>query len=175
MSLLDFSQIYSPIVATLAFGLSLLLAIYEIRKNKPRVKIKISYGTLMNFNNESSESLFVFDIHNVGHIPVTISSCGWFHPDNTRSQWLIPYNLRLPYEIAPHKITDAYFAKRWLHQYKSVENICGFYVKDEEGNMWKKKFSRRDKKELLSYSNNDYLIVWDKNTRTYMLEKSNKQ
>jgi hypothetical protein len=175
MDLSNILAIYSPIIGTLAFALSLILGINELLKDKPRIRVKIKYGNIMSMNGESSESLFIFEIHNIGRIPNTISSCGWFHPDKTSAQWLVPYDLTLPYELMPHKIVNAYFAKRWLLDYKITDNISGFFVKDEEGKMWTSNFNKKQQKDLLTYSQNDYLIIWNEKSHNYSLQKIEDQ
>jgi hypothetical protein len=161
---------YGAILATLSFGLSLILGIKELRKSRPKIHIKVSFGRYIDRDGENSESLIIIDAHNQGLVPVILTGYGWLNNDKTMSHIVKPYLAEFPYNLAQRRVAQVYYACRWFKELKGNEKIIGVYFQDEEGNMWKSKITKKHKKIIEGSESNGYLIQWNSKLGEYYRE-----
>ncbi len=159
--------VYGAVLATLGFVLSIVLGINELRKERPKIKVKSFFGSLIDSDGKSSETLILFEAHNTSLVPIIITACGWLGEKGMKYQFIKPYLLELPKQLKSRRKVTAYYACRWFRDYKDKYKVIGFYFADEEGNIWKVKVSKKQKQLWESVNNNGYLIEWDKDMHSY--------
>jgi hypothetical protein len=158
---------YGAILATLGFALSLMLGINEIKKQKPKVKVKFSLGRLIDADGTNSEILILIEAHNTRTLPVIITGFGFLEKKGNKTPLLNPYLFRLPLALNSHRKVTAYYACRWFRENRIKNDSVGFYFADEEGNLWKVKFSEKDKKTWENAKVDGYMIEWDQSIKNY--------
>jgi hypothetical protein len=163
--------IYGAFLATVSFILSLILGISKLRKEYPKVKVKFSFGTIIDQDGKKSESLILFDAHNKREVPVIITGCGWLAQKGYKFQFINLYLLNLPQQLDAHRKITAYYACRWFREFKDKDKIIGFYFIDEEGHMWIVKVSNKQKQAWENAKNDGYLIEWDEKRNIYYRRK----
>jgi hypothetical protein len=165
---------YGAILATMGFILSLILGINEIRKENPKVIVKINAGVFIDHDGASSEQLIIFEAYNKGVIPVIITGCGWWGKDGKKYQILKPLLLNLPQQLTSRRKIATYYPCRWFNEFKDNENVIGFYFINEEGNIWKTKISNKQKHSWHKSGNEGYLIDWNSIQQAYFRANRDK-
>ncbi|MCD6317512.1 hypothetical protein J7M02_00405 [Candidatus Aerophobetes bacterium] len=140
---MDYAHIIIAIVAIWGAGLSTYTLIRNIIKEKPRIKVKITFGVLAQGSHLSPRMLFL-EANNVGKPAVTLSSCGLRLP-KTANQFLlfIPLgsNKRLPCKLSPWENLTVWMKEASIMQnlkssgFKNAVKVHGFY-KDTVGNLY---------------------------------------
>lgn len=159
--------VYGAVLATLGFVLSIVLGVNELRKERPKIKVKSSFGSLIDSDGKSSELLILFEAHNTSLVPIIITGCGWLGERGKKYQFIKPYLLELPMRLTSRRKVTAYYACRWFRDYKDKDKVIGFYFADEESNIWKAKVSKKQKQSWEKANNNGYLIEWNKDMQSF--------
>ncbi len=148
--------VYGAIIATLAFGLSLLLGIAELRRYRLRIKVTVSEGSMIDANGVAIEHLILVEALNIGSGKPTITGAGWLLDNRSKIQIIRSYFLIFPAELLERKKITIYFPCRWLGKLKDADHIVGAHFQDEIGNTWK----CRIKKKKLDYWKNLQTKGW---------------
>lgn len=159
---------YGAVLATMGFILSLILGINELRKENPKVIVKISGGVFIDKDGASSEQLIIFEAYNKGFIPIMIMGCGWCGEEGKKYQILKPLLLNLPQQLTSRRKITTYYAFRWFNEFKYKDKVIGFYFTDEEGNIWKTKISNKQKQSWYKAGNEGYLVEWNSDQQSYI-------
>jgi hypothetical protein len=139
------------IIAAYGAILSTILAIHELVKGRPRVKVSASHGYLYNGMGMPSEPVIMIEAVNVGAGTIHLNGCGWLNRDGTRQHITIPYPPgALPMHLNERKKCTTVYAGRWFRDKADHKKIVGVYFQDETGKNRTGKIKRRDKEMWLS-------------------------
>jgi hypothetical protein len=161
---------YGAIIATLSLTLSLLLGIYEIRRDKALIKVSIDYGTLMFHDNELSEPFLLVNVINTGKGKVVLNSFGFLMKDDSRQVITSPYILNLPHELEERRSCVAGYSVRWFKENKRKDDIVAVFIGDETGKQWKSKITKKMKKKWSTLKQEGVKIDWSTELKTYYRE-----
>jgi hypothetical protein len=89
--------VYAAIIASVSLVLSIVLGVHELRKNKPKIKVKVSAGYLIDGDGKPSERMIIFEGLNSGLIDVILTGCGWLAKNGTKYQPEKPHLLHKYY------------------------------------------------------------------------------
>lgn len=159
--------VYGAVLATLGFGLSLWLGIAELRRYRPRIKVTVSEGRLIDGNGVSSEHMILVQALNTGGGSLTITGVGWLLDDGDRLQCIKPYMLSFPVELRERKKLTFYFPSRWLGMNKDADRIVGAFFQDEIGNIWKCRIKKKRIRDWKKVPAKGWLLEWDANLQMY--------
>jgi hypothetical protein len=159
--------VYGAVLATLSFVLSLVLGIKEMQKQFPRIKVKLTSGSLIDSDGKSSETLIIFEANNNGQFAVEITGCGWLALNREKYQFIKPYLLKLPYTLEPHRKIQTYFCCRWFRDLPYKEKINGIFFVDEVGNQWNLEINKMQLRQWETTESKGYLIEWNKNLQEF--------
>jgi len=143
---MDFSQIMIAIAAIWGAVLSTYTAIRSFSKEKPKIKVKLSYGFLA-YGPDLSPQMLLLEAANVGRWTVTLSSCGLTLPSRITPfmTFIKPQsNKEFPCELSPGKNLLVWMEKSELsenlrsHRFRDTIKIRGVY-KDAVGNSYTSK------------------------------------
>ncbi len=159
--------VYGAVLATMGFGLSLVLGINELQKQLPKIKVKLTSGSLIDRDGKSSEPLIIFEAYNNRQFSVEITGCGWLALNRERYQFIKPYLLKLPYTLEPHRKIETYFCCRWFRDLPYKEKIIGIFFVDDSGNQWNLKINKKQLQQWENAQSKGYLIEWNKNSQEF--------
>jgi len=159
--------VYGAVLATLGFGLSLVLGVNELQKQLPKIKVKLTSGSLIDRDGKSIEPLIIFEAYNNSQFAVEITGCGWLALNRERYQFIKPYLLKLPYTLEPHRKIETYFCCRWFRDLPYKEKINGIFFVDDGGNQWNLKINKKQLQQWENAQSKGYLIEWNKNLQEF--------
>lgn len=162
--------IYGAILGTLGFILSVILAVIEFRRDRPKLKVRAEKGFLVDDNGETSEPVIILSATNLGNIPILIQGVGWLFDNGERLYILEPYLLKLPVNLGEQRSCKAYYACRWFRNEPKHQKIRGVFFQDDIGRIWIGKIKRKDRKNWEDTADDGWKIEWDVKSRIYYRE-----
>ena len=160
--------IYGAVLATLGFILSVILAIHEIAKQRPKIKV-IARNARINYDNgKSSELLISIEAVNTGSGSLVLTGVGWVLKDKSKLQILKPYLLELPIKLDERRKCCAYVpCREGFRELKNNKEIIGVFYQDETGQQWNSKISRKQKNLWMEPTNDGLKIIWNPDSMSY--------
>lgn len=128
-------QIIITLAAIWGAGLSTYIAIRSFKKEKPQIRVNLSYGSFVNGSRETP--VFFLAAANIGNHTVTLSSYGISLPSKESLFFLGPDGLqKFPYELLPGREFSIQIKKSSIinnlksQSSKGIIKISGFYIDD---------------------------------------------
>ncbi len=162
--------LYGAILGTLGFVVSLILAINELGKSKPKIRVSLHHARLTDPDGKSSEPLIGVDVVNEGNHSVRLSSCGWLRKDKYKDVILNLYRVNFPFTLEPGRRLNIFLAVRWYRDNGDMGLRYAFFVQDETSKTWRAKISRKIRREWMNLEIEGWKILWNKETRLYLEE-----
>ena len=149
---------YGAIIATVSLIISIILAIFELRRHRPRVKVTASHGIILDQIKGSSEPLIFMEAINIGSGTITISGVGWLLSNGGKLAFTAPQEMTLPTELEEGKRVATYWRCKDFQNYKDNVNIKAAYFKDETGKLWKGKIKKEERNRWLKARNEGWKV-----------------
>lgn len=131
--------------------LSTILAIHELRKNRPMLKVTASFGYFYDVSGKPSESVILIKAVNVGFGKMPLVACGFLKVDNSTYQLLKPYPPSiLPLDLEERKACTVGFSCKSFREKLDNKKIKAVYFQDQSGKMWIGRIGRKNRKLWLS-------------------------
>ena len=159
--------IYGAVLASTSLAISIWLGRAELNRHKPKLKVTPTEGVLVDAGGNNSEHFALIEAVNTGEGTIHITGVGWLVRGRKKHQFIRPYMLNLPLDLAERRKATLYYACRWLREYKDNERIVGAYFHDETGNDWKCRISGRTLRRWRSRTSDGWLIQWDPRSSRY--------
>jgi len=105
---------YGAVLASLGFILSVILGIYEIRRDRASLKISIANCTFIYHDNKISEPFLAVKAVNSGKGTIVLNTFGFLMKDGSKQVIISPYILDLPFKLEERRSCEAGYAIRWL-------------------------------------------------------------
>lgn len=164
--------VYGAILATFGFGLSLWLGITELRRHRPRIRVTVSEGSLLDENWVGSEHMIFVEALNVGAGSLTITGVGWLLDNRHKLQIIKPYRLSFPVQLNERMKLTFSFPCRGLGKLKDVDHIVGAYFKDEMGNTWRCRIKKKKIRDWRKVPVKGWLLQWDADLQMYFRQEN---
>lgn len=152
--------IYGAILAS-------VLAILEIKRRQPRIRVKASLGVLWSDDGKPSEPFIIIEAVNLGQGPVTFDNFGWLNRDGSKQVILKPYLLEFPFTLDERKRCNAYYACRWFQENEENRQISAAFFQDQTGTIWTTKISSKQRRLWLAAKKMGHLLMWNQELRAY--------
>lgn len=165
--------IYGAVLGTLSLILSIVLAVIEFNRRRPKVKVTAMYGQLINDDGKTSEPLIIIDAVNVGNGSIVLTAVGWLLAGGNKQQIIKPFMLNLPMKLEERRKCITYRACRWFREDDDNKQIVAFYFQDETGVLWKSKITQKQRKLWLNAKNDGWQIMWNPKHGSYYQSDAN--
>jgi len=143
--------IIATIIALYGAILSTILAIHELRKGKPRIRVSASHGYLYDASGKPSEPVVLIEAVNVGSGKVALTGVGWLNRDGSKQHLISTYPPRvLPQDLEERKSCTVAYACRWFREKPDHVKVVGVYFQDQTGKKWIGKVKPKDKEMWLA-------------------------
>jgi hypothetical protein len=134
------------IIALLGLSLSICLAINEINKGKPKIRLSLRQGYFIDENKKNSEPMIDIEAVNVGSGPLIIASVGWLRKDGSSYSITKPIDVELPHELEERHRISIQYACRGFRDDPARDKIISAFVRDETGKTWKTRIKNNSRR-----------------------------
>jgi hypothetical protein len=153
-------EIITAIVAIYGAVLSTIIAINELRKNRPKVKVSASIGRLYSSDGQPSEPVILIEAINIGTGVVALNGVGWLGKDGFKQHIIAPYPPRvLPVDLQERKLCTTAFACRWFCENIENSKVEAVYFQDQTGRKWISKIDEKQRELWLSAKNDGWKLA----------------
>jgi hypothetical protein len=142
---MDWTNIITAVVALYGAVLSTYMFITQLRKEKFRIKVKITMGFMSFVSGSTSNAMVFLSASNPGQKAVVLSAQGFMLPD--KRSMVFPNaqtNVTFPYELLPAKSCQIWIEAREIaetlksHGFSKKVKLIGFY-RDQLDKVYKSK------------------------------------
>lgn len=138
--------IIPTIIAVYGAIVSTILAIHELRKGRPKVRVTASHGYLYDGVGKPSEPVILIEATNVGSGFVPLNGVGWLNKDGSKQHLVTTYPTGiLPMDLGERKTCTTAYACRWFREQVDHGKVIGVYFQDQTGKRWIGKINGKDK------------------------------
>jgi hypothetical protein len=156
----DIVSALTIIVALYGAVVSTILAIHELRKGKPRLKVTASHGYLYNALGKPSEPVILMEALNIGSGSIPLNGVGWLNQDGSKQHIIVPYPVGiLPTDLAERKKLTEVYACRSFRENLDNAKVAALYFQDQSGKLWIAKVTPKEKRSWLDSKGDGWRIA----------------
>ncbi len=138
-------KVITILIAIYGAVLSTILAILEIRRRRPEIRISAIHGYVFDVG-IPSEPVIVIEAVNEGAGPIYLSSMGFLQEGDERYAIYEPYPRGiLPSDLNERRKLTTVFACRWYRDRLDPSIVTGVYFRDETGREWRKEVDKEER------------------------------